>query len=192
MDDKTLHIYTDGACSGNPGPGGYAIVWEEDGKWKTLTGFDVDTTNNRMELTAAKEALKIALSRIALGETTYVEICTDSSYVYNAIDQDWLSVWVANKWKNKANKPVKNSDLWKTIICLLDKPLAKFVTFEKVRGHADNDGNNRADKLAVAMRDTAVAQRVKVDPTYVKPKAYRKGVGYNDSGVYKFRKTLQN
>lgn len=192
MDNKTLSIYTDGACSGNPGPGGYAIVWFEDGKWKNLTGFVINTTNNRMELLAVKEALKIALARVSLGETKYAEICTDSSYVYNAIEQDWLSVWVANKWKNKANKPVKNSDLWKTIVQLLDNPLAKWVTFEKVRGHADNEGNNRADELAVAMRDTAVAHRVKVDPTYSVPKSYRRGVGYNDTGVYKLRKSLSN
>lgn len=189
---KTLTIYTDGACSGNPGPGGYALVWYEDDKWKKLTGFEISTTNNRMELLAVKEALKIALARVSLGETTYAEICTDSAYVYNAIDQDWLSVWVANKWKNKANKPVKNSDLWKNIDSLLHNPLAKYVTFEKVRGHADNEGNNRADELAVSMRDAAVSQRMKVDPTYVVPKSYRRGVGYADSPVKKYRNLLSS
>lgn len=183
-DKKTIQIFTDGACSGNPGPGGYAIVWTVNGEKKHAQGHDTNTTNNRMELMAAKEALKLAIDLVEAKEADYVEICTDSSYVYNSIDQDWLSVWIDNGWRNKSNATIKNDDLWRTIVKLLDHPLAKYVTFEKVRGHRDNDGNNDADRLAVEARDIAVAKRIKSDPDYTPPKSYRRGVGYKDSFVY--------
>lgn len=184
---KIIQIFTDGACSGNPGPGGYALVWEVNGVKKHAQGHDTSTTNNRMELMAVKEALKLALALVATDEVDFVEICTDSSYVYNSIDQDWLSAWISNGWRNKANATIKNDDLWRSIVNLLDHPLAKYVTFEKVRGHKDNDGNNDADRLAVMARDVAVAQRIKSDPDYIPPKSYRRGVGYKDSWVYSQR-----
>lgn len=187
-----IEIYTDGACSGNPGPGGYAVVWIEDGKPKTINGYEVETTNNRMELQGVYKAIELALSKISDGEFDEATIYTDSSYVYNAIDQNWLSVWVSNNWKNKANMPVKNSDLWVGIVKMLRDPTSDFITFEKVKGHADNAMNNAADTVAVAMRDKAVAKRIKTDPNYTPPKSYRRGEGYKQSSVYKTRKTRSN
>ena len=188
----TIEIYTDGACSGNPGPGGYAVIWIDDGKPKTINGYEVETTNNRMELQGVYKAIELAMSKISDGEFDEAIIYTDSSYVYNAIDQNWLSVWVSNNWKNKANMPVKNSDLWVGIVKMLRDPITDCISFEKVRGHADNAMNNAADTVAVAMRDKAVAKRIKTDPSYTPPKSYRRGEGYKQSSVYKTRKTRSN
>ena len=188
----TLEIYTDGACSGNPGPGGYAVVWIEDGKPMTINGYETETTNNRMELQGVYKAMELAMSKLSDGDCDEATIYTDSSYVYNAIDQNWLSVWVTNNWKNKANMPVKNSDLWVGVVKMLRDPLSDSISFEKVKGHADNVMNNAADKVAVAMRDKAVSKRIKSDPTYTPPKSYRRGEGYKQSSVYKTRKTRAN
>lgn len=136
---KQVTIYTDGACSGNPGVGGYcAILFYKDFQ-KTITGYEVDTTNNRMELLAIIEGLK------ALKESCEVQIYSDSSYCINAFTKGWLHSWENNGWRTSDKKDVKNIELWKKLISL-----TKFhaVTFNKVKGHSDNEYNNLCDKLA--------------------------------------------
>ena len=134
-------IYTDGACSGNPGPGGWAAILMAGGAKKEMSGGERDTTNNRMELMAVIEGLK------ALKRPCKVDIYSDSAYVVNAFEQNWIGKWVKNGWKNSAKAEVANSDLWKELINLTSM---HNVTFHKVKGHADNEFNNRCDELAVA------------------------------------------
>ena len=134
-------IYTDGACSGNPGPGGWAAILMAGGVKKELSGGERDTTNNRMELMAVIEGLA------ALKRPCKVDIYSDSAYVVNAFSQNWIEKWVRNGWKNSAKAEVANSDLWKRLIELTS---THNVTFHKVKGHADNEFNNRCDELAVA------------------------------------------
>ena len=134
-------IYTDGACSGNPGPGGWAAILMAGGAKKEMSGGERDTTNNRMELMAVIEGLK------ALKRPCKVDIYSDSAYVVNAFEQNWIGKWVKNGWKNSAKAEVANSDLWKELI---DLTATHNVTFHKVKGHADNGFNNRCDELAVA------------------------------------------
>ena len=134
-------IYTDGACSGNPGPGGWAAILMAGGVRKELSGGERDTTNNRMELMAVIEGLK------ALKRPCKVDIYSDSAYVVNAFSQNWIDKWIKNGWKNSAKAEVANSDLWKELIDLTSK---HNVIFHKVKGHADNEFNNRCDELAVA------------------------------------------
>ena len=134
-------IYTDGACSGNPGPGGWAAILMAGGAKKEMSGGERDTTNNRMELMAVIEGLK------ALKRPCKVDIYSDSAYVVNAFEQNWIGKWVKNGWKNSAKAEVANSDLWKELINLT---AMHNVTFHKVKGHADNEFNNRCDELAVA------------------------------------------
>lgn len=134
-------IYTDGACSGNPGPGGWAAILMAGGAKKEMSGGERDTTNNRMELMAVIEGLK------ALKRPCKVDIYSDSAYVVNAFEQNWIGKWVKNGWKNSAKAEVANSDLWKELINLT---AMHNVTFHKVKGHADNEFNNRCDVLAVA------------------------------------------
>ena len=133
-------IYTDGACSGNPGPGGWAAILMSGGAKKEMSGGERDTTNNRMELMAVIEGLK------ALKRPCKVDIYSDSAYVVNAFEQNWIGKWVKNGWKNSAKAEVANSDLWKELINLT---AMHNVTFHKVKGHADNEFNNRCDELAV-------------------------------------------
>lgn len=133
-------IYTDGACSGNPGPGGWAAILMAGGAKKEMSGGERDTTNNRMELMAVIEGLK------ALKRPCKVDIYSDSAYVVNAFEQNWIGKWVKNGWKNSAKAEVANSDLWKELI---DLTSMHNVTFHKVKGHADNEFNNRCDELAV-------------------------------------------
>lgn len=133
-------IYTDGACSGNPGPGGWAAILMAGGAKKEMSGGERDTTNNRMELMAVIEGLK------ALKRPCNVDIYSDSAYVVNAFEQNWIGKWVKNGWKNSAKAEVANSDLWKELINLT---AMHNVTFHKVKGHADNEFNNRCDELAV-------------------------------------------
>jgi ribonuclease HI len=133
-------IYTDGACSGNPGPGGWAAILMAGGAKKEMSGGERDTTNNRMELMAVIEGLK------ALRRPCKVDIYSDSAYVVNAFEQNWIGKWVKNGWKNSAKAEVANSDLWKELINLTSM---HNVTFHKVKGHADNEFNNRCDELAV-------------------------------------------
>ncbi len=134
-------IYTDGACSGNPGPGGWASILMAGGVKKELSGGERDTTNNRMELMAVIEGLA------ALKRPCKVDIYSDSAYVVNAFSQNWIEKWIKNGWKNSAKAEVANSDLWKR---LLELTSIHTVTFHKVKGHADNEFNNRCDELAVA------------------------------------------
>lgn len=138
-------IYTDGACSGNPGPGGWAaiLVHPGTGKRKTLAGGAADTTNNRMELTAPIEAIK-ALTKAPLR----IHLVSDSEYVLRGL-QEWMKGWIANNWRRgkKHNAPpVKNDDLWKTLHELTNK---HEMSYEHVRGHSGHEENEMCDKLAV-------------------------------------------
>lgn len=132
-------IYTDGACSGNPGAGGWGAILMAGDKIKEFSGFDSETTNNKMELTAVIEALK------ALKKPCNVELYSDSAYVVNAINQGWLENWKNNGWRGSDKKPVKNIELWLELDGLM---ITHNVTFIKVKGHADNKYNNRCDALA--------------------------------------------
>lgn len=139
---KEVTIYTDGACSGNPGPGGWGAVLLYNDRVKEIKGGADQTTNQRMELTAVLEALK------ALKVKNWdVVIYSDSAYVVNAIQQDWLSKWQANGWKNSKKEDVANQDLWKELIRLMQ---INRVRLEKVKGHSGNELNERCDRLARA------------------------------------------
>lgn len=136
---KNIILYTDGACSGNPGIGGWGAILEFNGNEKELSGVCENTTNNQMELTAVIEGLK------ALKEPCNVEVYSDSAYVVNAFLQDWITAWQLNGWKNANKQEVKNVELWQELLnlCCTHK-----VSWHKVKGHADNEKNNRCDKLA--------------------------------------------
>ena len=136
---KQVTVYTDGACSGNPGPGGWGAILVYQGKEKELSGGEKSTTNNRMELTGAIMALK------ALKEPCIVELYTDSQYLSNAISLGWLQSWKKRGWKRKDGE-VKNPELWKELDALLSMHQ---VTVHWVKGHAENAYNNRCDALAV-------------------------------------------
>lgn len=138
---KTVTIYTDGACSGNPGPGGWGAILEWNGMEKELSGGAADTTNNRMELTGVIEALR------ALREPCAVELYTDSKYVFDAVDKRWVYGWRARGWVKADKKPALNVDLWQQLLPLLE---THTVRWHWVKGHAENEKNNRCDKLAVA------------------------------------------
>jgi len=131
-------IYTDGACSGNPGPGGWGVVLRWNGAEKELHGADPQTTNNRMELTAAIEALE------ALNRPSQVQLHTDSTYLLNGVTK-WIAAWQRNGWRTAANKPVKNEDLWRRLIEAIN---GHQVSWRWVNGHAGEEGNERADALA--------------------------------------------
>lgn len=134
-----ITIYTDGACSGNPGPGGWgAILMYKDIK-KEISGGKKDTTNNVMELSAVIEALKL------LKHPCNVELYSDSAYVVNAFLQKWIINWQKNHWKTADKKDVKNKELWQELVELTT---IHSVTFHKVKGHSDNEFNNRCDELA--------------------------------------------
>lgn len=134
-------IYTDGACSGNPGAGGWGVILMHGGKRKELSGGEKMTTNNRMELTAVISALK------ALKKPCKVKLYTDSTYVADAFLKEWIYSWQCNGWKTSSNSEVKNIDLWEELLVLVKKHT---VEFNKVKGHADNEFNNRCDELARA------------------------------------------
>ena len=138
---KTVTIYTDGACSGNPGPGGWGAILEWNGMEKELSGGAADTTNNRMELTGVIEALR------ALKEPCAVELYTDSKYVFDAVDKRWAYGWRAKGWIKSDKKPALNVDLWEQLLPLLER---HEVRWHWVKGHAENEKNNRCDRLAVA------------------------------------------
>ena len=137
MDKVT--IYTDGACSGNPGPGGWGSILMAGTNQKKISGGKKNTTNNIMELTAVIEALKL------LKRPCEVDLYSDSAYVVNAFLQDWISSWIKNNWKNSSKEEVKNKELWQELISLTQ---THKVTFHKVKGHSDNQYNNRCDELA--------------------------------------------
>ena len=138
---KTITIYTDGACSGNPGPGGWGAFLEWQGHQKELSGGEAQTTNNRMELTAVLTALRL------LKEPCTVELYSDSKYVVDAIDKGWLYGWQKKGWIKADKKPVLNVDLWQQLLPLLAR---HDVRLHWVKGHAENEKNNRCDQLAVA------------------------------------------
>lgn len=136
---KTVAIYTDGACSGNPGPGGWAAILLYNGNEREISGFEPHTTNQRMELTAAIKGLtelKFACS---------VKLYSDSAYLINAFRQNWLSNWLANGWQNSQKRPVENRDLWEELLRLSNIHEIEWI---KVPGHRDNEYNNRCDLLA--------------------------------------------
>ena len=137
MDEVT--IYTDGACSGNPGPGGWGAVLIYKEMKKEISGGSKDTTNNIMEMTAVLEALKL------LKHPCIVNLYSDSAYVVNCFTQGWIYNWMKKGWKTANNEPVKNKELWQE---LYDLTKVHKVTFNKVKGHSDNELNNRCDELA--------------------------------------------
>lgn len=136
---KKVTLYTDGACSGNPGVGGWGAVLMFKGHEREISGAEADTTNNRMEITAVISGLE------CLKEPCEVSVYSDSAYTVNAFANGWVYGWEKSGWKKADNKPVLNDDLWKRLLALTR--LHK-VTFFKVKGHADNEYNNRCDKLA--------------------------------------------
>lgn len=138
---KKVDIYTDGACSGNPGKGGWGAVLVYKNMEKELSGGSADTTNNRMELTAVIEALR------QLKEPCTVSLTTDSKYVCDAVTKGWVYSWQKNGWKKADKKPALNVDLWEDLLPLLDK---HDVTFNWVKGHNGHPYNERCDKLAVS------------------------------------------
>ena len=138
---KAIEIYTDGACSGNPGPGGWGVVLLYQGNKKELSGYQPETTNNRMELFAAIQGLA------ALREPCEVTLYSDSSYLINAFEKHWLDNWQRNGWKTSSKSPVENQDLWKLLLLHVKNHRVRFV---KVKGHSDNAYNNRCDEMAVA------------------------------------------
>lgn len=138
---KEIDIYTDGACSFNPGPGGWAAVLLYGGIRKEISGGQDNTTNNRMEMSAVIKALE------GLKEPCKVTIYSDSAYLINAFEQSWLVKWQKNGWINSKKKPVENKDLWVTLLDLESKHQVNFV---KVKGHSNNELNNRCDDLARA------------------------------------------
>lgn len=137
---KTVTIYTDGACSGNPGPGGWGAILEWNGVEKELSGGAADTTNNRMELSAVIAALS------ALKEPCKVTLTSDSKYVIDAVTKGWAKKWQANGWVKSDKKPALNADLWEKLLALLEKHDVRFVW---VKGHAGHPENERCDRLAV-------------------------------------------
>lgn len=138
---KNVDIYTDGACSGNPGPGGWGAILSYNNNEKTLSGGEADTTNNRMELTAVIEGLQ------ALKEKCNVTVHTDSQYVCNGIEKGWARSWKKNGWKKSNKEPALNPDLWDRLLGLVDK---HNVSFNWIRGHAGHPMNERCDELAVS------------------------------------------
>nr|WP_319487865.1 ribonuclease HI [uncultured Caproiciproducens sp.] len=138
---KRIEIYTDGACSGNPGPGGWGAVLRYNGTVKEISGGAADTTNNRMELSGVIEALRL------LKEPCEVLLFSDSKYVCDAITKGWAKGWQKNNWRKSDKKPALNVDLWEALLALLDK---HSVTVQWVKGHAGHPENERCDRLAVA------------------------------------------
>ena len=141
---EEITIYTDGACSGNPGPGGWGIVVIADGVAKQLSGGEPMTTNNRMELTAVIKSLS------ALKEPCSVTLTTDSQYVVNSVTKGWVYNWAKKNWIKEKNTPVPNRELWQELLPLLSRHEVKFVW---VRGHNGHPENERCDRLAVQQRD---------------------------------------
>ena len=138
MEEKVI-IYTDGACSGNPGPGGWgAILMYKENK-KEISGGKKETTNNIMEITAVIEALKCLKTKCE------VQVYSDSAYTVNAFNQGWIYNWIKNGWKSSNKEPVKNKELWQELYDLTKKHKVEFI---KVKGHANNEFNNRCDEMA--------------------------------------------
>lgn len=140
---KTVTIYTDGACSGNPGPGGWGAILRYKETEKELSGGAADTTNNRMELTAVIEALAL------LKESCVVELYSDSKYVIDGLSKGWAKGWQKRGWIKSDKKPALNPDLWERLLALTDR---HEMHYHWVKGHAENEKNNRCDQMAVAER----------------------------------------
>ena len=138
---KTVTIYTDGACSGNPGPGGWGAILRYKETEKELSGGAADTTNNRMELTAVIEALAL------LKEPCVVELYSDSKYVIDGLSKGWAKGWQKRGWIKSDKKPARNPDLWEQLLALTDR---HEMHSHWVKGHAENEKNNRCDQMAVA------------------------------------------
>ncbi|MFR8917785.1 MAG: ribonuclease HI [Oscillospiraceae bacterium] len=138
---KTVTIYTDGACSGNPGPGGWGAILRYKETEKELSGGAADTTNNRMELTAVIEALAL------LKEPCVVELYSDSKYVIDGLSKGWAKGWQKRGWIKSDKKPALNPDLWERLLALTDR---HEMHYHWVKGHAENEKNNRCDQMAVA------------------------------------------
>lgn len=136
---KDIIIYTDGACSGNPGPGGWGTILIYKDLKKEISGGNPSTTNNIMEITAVIEGLKL------LKEPCNVKVYSDSAYVVNAFANNWIEGWIKSNWINSKREPVKNKELWLELIDLTKKHNVEFI---KVKGHSDNELNNRCDELA--------------------------------------------
>lgn len=141
---KKVTLYTDGACSGNPGPGGYAAILIYNGVEKEISGGEKNTTNNKMEMMAVIKGLEM------LKEQCEVSVYSDSAYVVNSIEKGWIYSWKKNGWKKSDKKEVKNIELWERLLKLME---IHKVTFLKVKGHADDELNNRCDRLAVSERE---------------------------------------
>lgn len=137
---KKVDVYTDGACSGNPGIGGYCAILVYNSVERIISGNESDTTNNRMELLAAIKGLE------ALKEPCLVNLYSDSQYLVDAFNKDWISEWIERGWKTAGKTPVKNVDLWEKLITLTKIHRVEFI---KVKGHSDNEYNNKCDKIAV-------------------------------------------
>ena len=136
---KKVDIYTDGACSGNPGAGGWCAILIYNGIEKTLAGGASETTNNRIEMTAVIEGLR------ALRESCVVTVYSDSAYTVNAVNEGWLAYWLTHNWRTRDKSDVKNVDLWQALNAELQKHEVSFI---KVKGHSDNAYNNRCDEVA--------------------------------------------
>ena len=147
---KSVEIYTDGACSGNPGPGGWGAILRYGEREKVLSGGEARTTNNRMELLGVISALE------ALREPCRVELYSDSKYVIDALDKGWAVKWRANGWKKPDKKPALNPDLWERLLALTER---HELHYHWVKGHAENAYNNRCDALAVAAREKAAGAK---------------------------------
>lgn len=137
---KTVILYTDGACSGNPGPGGWGAILEYKGTRKELSGGEAQTTNNRMEMTAVLRALE------ALKEPCRVVLCSDSKYVIDALSKGWAKKWRANGWKRGDKKPALNPDLWEQLLNACER---HEIEYQWIKGHAGHPENERCDELAV-------------------------------------------
>lgn len=151
---KEVSVYTDGACRGNPGPGGYGIILEYKATKKEFAEGFRWTTNNRMELKALVKALSL------LKEPCRLKITTDSKYLLGGIDEGWLHLWKSRGWKTKQGDTVQNRDLWEKLDELLKPHLSNFIW---VKGHADNPENNRCDELAVV---AATEKAISIDEAY--------------------------
>lgn len=138
---QQVSLYTDGACSGNPGPGGWAAILLYNGHEKVLSGYNNQTTNNRMEIFAVIKGLS------ALKKSCIVNVYSDSAYLVNAFKNGWIENWQKNSWKTSKKTEVENQDLWRQLLAYAGK---HDMRWHKVKGHADNEYNNRCDALAVA------------------------------------------
>ena len=147
---KSIMMYTDGACSGNPGAGGWGTILDYKGVRKELCGGEAHTTNNRMELTAVIEGLK------ALKEPCEVSLCSDSKYVLDAISKGWVYSWMNRGWRKADGKKALNDDLWRLLVKEYERHV---VTLIWIRGHNGHEYNERCDKLATAYADRLIAQK---------------------------------